>query len=120
MTIKVRILSSLLVLGLILIVVCLIDTFKVVNNMSEIKKAIEINEASNQLLVAAGDLAVERGITAASLGNPAKMQTQQRQTLDEKRAGASQALDTALAIVRKHGSGVTQKDIVELEHNIKH
>jgi methyl-accepting chemotaxis protein len=119
MTIRARIFAVLGVMGFLLIMVAGADAVRVYQEYSDDKAAIEINEASDLLLRAAGSWAVERGTTAGILGNPANATAQQKETLVAKRAEADQAFADALAKLRDHGSQLIEDDIKSVQSDLQ-
>ena len=119
MTIRTKIMAVIALLGGFLVLVSLVDGLKALSTYREDLAAMEINEASDLLLTAAGAWAVERGTTAGSLGNPSKATAKQKDTIAAKRKEADAAFQQAMAIIRGQGSGKLENDIRSVETDIR-
>jgi len=100
MTIKAQLLSLTGLLSLLLIALCGYGAWDASRRLSDIRATSIINEFSNDMLVAAGAWAVERGTTNAVLGDPAAAAAAQIETIADRRRVGDDAGDRGVAHVR--------------------
>ena len=104
MTIRLQLLSLIGFLSLLLIALCCYRSFEAYLRLQDARAASTINDVSNDLLVAAGAWAVERGTTNTVLGAPAALTDAQANTIAEQRRLADDAASRALAYARSRDS----------------
>ncbi len=83
-----------------------------------------VNQVASRLVIAAGDLAVERGTTNGALNSPEPLASERRARLDQRRSAADAALRAALEDLRgvpemvAHGSrlGAMEASLVDLRN----
>lgn len=119
MTIRTKIIASITILAFLLLTLLTIDTYKVLSNYFADKKASEINEVADRLLNAAGNWAVERGMTAGALGNPAAFTSEKRKELSQRRQTADSALQDALDYIELNASALLKADVARVTQGIQ-
>lgn len=96
MTIRTQLLSLAGLLSLLLIILCGSNAWDAYGRLNDIRATAAINRFSDDMLVAAGAWAVERGTTNAVLGAPAAFTDAQAKTVADQRRAADAASARAL------------------------
>jgi len=115
MTIRLQLFALIGLLSLLLIALCSYRSWEAYSRMQDARVAAEINDVSDNLLVAAGAWAVERGTTNAVLGAPAALTDAQAKTIAEQRRAADDGVARALAYVRTQGGAKLASSLRETE-----
>lgn len=100
MTIRLQLFSLIGLLSLLLIALCGYRSWEAYLRAEDARLAAEINDVSNDLLIAAGAWAVERGTTNSVLGAPSALSEAQAKTIAEQRRLADEAAGRALGYAR--------------------
>jgi methyl-accepting chemotaxis protein len=100
MTIRNQLMSLIGLLSLLLIALCVSRAWDARSRLTDAGVASAINDFSNDMLIAAGALAVERGATNGLLGAPAALTDAQVNTIAEQRRQADEALARAIGFTR--------------------
>jgi len=98
MTLKTKLLSIILIMAAVVVGFRVSSALEARSRIVDAETVIAINQISDLLLTAAGNLAKERGAANLMLANPAGATAADRQQIAESRATADAALDAA----RKH------------------
>ncbi len=91
------------IVGVLAVLLMGVTAFNVVTAFSERQVARAIasaNEISDMLLLAAGHLAAERGLTNAALNAPQAVNQERQAAIQQRRKAGDDALDTAIATLR--------------------
>ena len=99
MSIRIKILGLVVILGTLLVISNLIRAYDYLMEEIDYRRAAVINQLSNELLTSAGSWAVERGTSATVLGNPSASAGKQGDTIRARRERADTAFQNALAIL---------------------
>ena len=99
MSIRIKILGLVVILGTLLAISNLIRAYDYLMEEIDYRRAAVINQLSNELLTSAGSWAVERGTSATVLGNPSASAGKQGDTIRARRERADTAFQNALAIL---------------------
>lgn len=98
MSLKTKLLASVIALGIALIAVTLYGAVRSVQGMNAARHAERVDTVSAALFDAAAYWAVERGVVNFALPRPASVTQAQRRMILENRASADGAFDHALAL----------------------
>ena len=100
MTIKARLLSLTGFLSLILVAFCGFGAWEAKNTLRDIETTAAVNRFSDDMLVAAGAWAIERGTTNTVLGDPSRATDAQIKAINDQRLLADAALARALGYAK--------------------
>ena len=104
MTIRLQLLSLIGLLSLLLIALCCYRSWEAYLHLQDARTASAINDVSNDLLIAAGAWAIERGTTNGVLGAPAALTDAQARTIADQRRLADEAAARAIAYAREQNA----------------
>ncbi len=116
-TVKTTLLSIVLILSLIAITEIVFQEIEAMNTSQEIETSQQANSVSDSLLKAAGNWAVERGVTNASLGADDTVSRANRDTIDDRRKDGDAGYNAALLSIEE--SELTFKDKDSLINELK-
>ena len=119
MTINLRILGVIILLGVLLLALASFDSYRVVRDYFETQKAQEINQSSHLLIRAADFLARERELLSLAILSSDFANEKNLASLNESRQKSQEAIDQAITIILKHGSGKLLSDIRAIESDRK-
>ena len=119
MTINLRILGVIILLGVLLLALASFDSYRVVRDYFEAQKAQEINQSSHLLIRAADFLALERELLSLAILSSDFANEKNLASLNESRQKSQEAIDQAITIILKHGSGKLLSDIRAIESDRK-
>ncbi len=118
MTIKAQLLSVTGLLSLLLIALCGLGARDAYQRLIDIQSISAVNRFSDDMLVAAGAWAIERGATNAILSNPGAATDAQRKTIADQRQSADAAFKRASDYLRPFGDSPLSPLIRNAEESV--